>query len=197
MVLDKRSVVEVIRSLNGRLKMLSVLEYYNIDYQESGDGRYKAACPFHVDHHPSLEIYTDNESGQDSWCCYPCDLNGDCFKFIQEQTTYNHSEAIKIAQSIIKGLGTGGIVLNKDYREQQEKRRQRKKLFTIRHGLNVQYREWLKSLKGTAKYQKMCEKVNEIFEEMDTIVESGDYNKAMDYLFAREEKLVQAIKRTK
>jgi len=195
-VLDKRSIVEVIRSLNGRLKMIPILEYYEIDYQESGDGRYKAVCPFHTDHHPSLEIYTDNDSGQDSWCCYPCDLNGDCFKFIQEQTT-NHTEAVKVAQAIIKGLGTGGMVLSKDYKEQQEKRRQQKKLFAIRHDLNVQYREWLKSLKGTAKYQEMCERVDKIFEEIDAVVKSDDYKKAADYLFAKEEKLAQAVKRTK
>jgi DNA primase len=176
--------------------MISVLEYYSIDYQESGDGRYKAICPFHTDHHPSLEIYTDNDSGQDSWCCYPCDLNGDCFRFIQQQTA-NHSEAVKVAQNIIKSSGANGVVLNKDYRQQQEKRREQKKLFTVQHGLNIQYREWLRSLKGTTKYQSAVERVDKIFEEIDNIIESGDYNKAMDYLFVKEEKLAQAIKRTK
>jgi hypothetical protein len=145
---------------------------------------------------PSLEIFTDNDSGQDSWCCFPCDLNGDCFRFIQ-QMTGSFKEAVAVAQEIIKGLKIDGAALNQKYKEQQEKRRMAKKLFVIQHRLGVQYRDWLESLRDSPRYEQARGRVDEIFQEMDEIVAAGDYEKADAYLREKEQKLRDIIEKSK
>ena len=40
---------------------------------------YRAICPFHDDHRPSLVIWPDSQR----WKCYPCNLGGDVFTWVQ------------------------------------------------------------------------------------------------------------------
>jgi hypothetical protein len=51
---------------------------------------YLALCPFHEDHHPSLVIWP--KSGR--WRCYPCDLGGDVFAWVQAHGKMTFREAV-------------------------------------------------------------------------------------------------------
>jgi hypothetical protein len=41
---DKRAIIEQIRGINFKLKILPILDYYQIDYTEHIEGRYRAIC---------------------------------------------------------------------------------------------------------------------------------------------------------
>lgn len=186
---DKRAVVELIRALNGQLNMPAVLDYYGIDYDNNHHSRFKVRCPFHNDSRPSLNIYTDNESGQDSWWCPVCNENGDCFRFLQMMTT-SHKESKAIAQEIIKGIGSGRAT-NPKYKALLERRKQRKRIHLLEYRLGIRYRDWLDSLREHPQYEEACRKVDAIFEEMDTLIEVGDYRKAIDFIKEKARKLKQ------
>ena len=186
--MDRKGLLELISSLNNQLKILAILEYYSVDYEEVYSGRYKALCPFHNDHAPSLLVFTDNESGRDSWWCPPCDENGDCFRFIQLMVE-DHKEAVEVAQEITKKHGGKGGTNNAKYKEIQRKRRQEKKLLLRSHTLGVSYRDWLKTLKGTSTYKKACQRVDQIFEEMDKMLGGDDYKAATAFLRDKEKRL--------
>lgn len=187
---DKRAVIEHIRALNSQLNMPAVLNYYGMDYDDNHHDRFKVVCPFHNDSRPSLNIYTDNESGQDSWWCPVCTDNGDCFRFIQMMTN-SHKEATAVAGEIIKGIGIDHAV-NPKYKAQLEKRKLRKRIQLIEYKLGVRYRDWLSSLKGHPQYEEACKKVDAIFEQIDTLVETGEYKKAVDLIKEKARKLRKA-----
>ena len=62
-----------------------------LDLRRQGSN-FVAICPWHDDHKPSLQI---NPSRQ-TWKCWPCDLGGDVFSFIQQQEGVGFREALTI-----------------------------------------------------------------------------------------------------
>ncbi len=172
-VQDKRSIIEFIRSMNSRLNMSGILMYYGIDFDGEDMDRYKVLCPFHNDHTPSLHVITDNESGQDSWVCYVCNENGDCFRFLQRMTT-THQEAVEHAQEIIASIGAG-YAANPAYQKALEQRKQKKKAEEIIYRLGVKYREWLDSIKDKPFHKQACKKVETIFYDLTLLMEAKQY----------------------
>jgi len=186
--MDKRALLEVIQGFNNRLRLLEILDYYEIDYnEECTSGRFRCLCPFHNDHAPSLIIYTDNESGQDSWWCPPCDETGDCFRFIQMMEK-SFQESVEVARKVVKASGNK-TTSNGKYKEAQHRRKQEKKLLMQAHDLGVHYREWLKDLQGTKHYENGCKRVDEIFREIDDLLQEGDYRKVLEFLREKRKKL--------
>jgi len=193
---DKRSVVEHIRSINSQLNMRAVLGYYDIEFDDhGGNDRFKVKCTFHDDSNPSMQIFTDNESGQDSWWCPVCNENGDCFRFIQMMTK-EYKESLNVAQSIIKG-GTGGSVSNPRYKAMLERQRLRKKVYLFDYKLGVKYRDWLISLEDDPKYIEACIKVDEVFKHLDRLVEAGQYEQALEFIREKVKKLRNILIRKK
>lgn len=45
---------------------------HGLETTQDGQGREKALCPFHDDHHPSLKLFPDG-----GWRCFVCDIGGD------------------------------------------------------------------------------------------------------------------------
>ena len=76
------SLNKEIAQLNKKVPLTKVLDHFDIDY-DALDDRFRIACPFHEDEHPSLIIYTDNDDGRDTFWCPPCDQAGDAFLFIR------------------------------------------------------------------------------------------------------------------
>lgn len=153
-----------IREINGRLDILSILEFYGIEYEESSSGRYKCICPFHNDHSPSLNIYTDNDHGEDSWSCYVCNINGDCFRFIRQMSD-DHKQAKQIASSLASGQAARAVSAR--HKAIQKKLKLKKKLFINHNELGVRYREWLLSLKDSDKYEEACKRVDSVYKHID------------------------------
>jgi len=73
---------KLIESLKKQVKLVTVLDYFEIEYEES-DERFRIVCPFHDDQVPSLIIYNNNEDGYDTFWCPPCPRTGDSFEFIR------------------------------------------------------------------------------------------------------------------
>lgn len=185
---DKRSKIEHIKALNSRLNMRAVLGYYCVEYEDQGRPRFKVKCPFHNDHSPSLQIFTDNESGQDSWWCPVCNDNGDCFRFIQSMT-HNHKKSLEVAQEIIKGIGSESTAIDPKYKEALEKQKIRKRVYLLDYKLGLTYRDWLETLEGHPQYEKACERVDEIFKELDTLTEEEKFKEAIEFIKKKLDRL--------
>lgn len=72
-----------LKEISHSTSLLEVLEYYGIEYVNSGTDRYKCVCPFHNDHNPSMVIYTNENNKDESFCCYVDNIAGDPFHFIR------------------------------------------------------------------------------------------------------------------
>jgi DNA primase len=54
--------------------------------------KYKALCPFHDDHNPSMEVNPDRQSFK----CWACGAGGDIFDFVQSYERVEFSEALRM-----------------------------------------------------------------------------------------------------
>ena len=54
--------------------------------------KFKALCPFHDDHNPSLELNPDRQS----YKCWSCGAGGDIFDFVKEYERVDFGEALKM-----------------------------------------------------------------------------------------------------
>ncbi len=54
-----------------------------IEVQRTGEGKGKALCPFHDDHHPSLHFFVSNQDGAHLFKCHVCGNGGDAFEFVK------------------------------------------------------------------------------------------------------------------
>ena len=53
---------------------------------------FKALCPFHNDHNPSMFVYPE----RGTWRCWVCDAGGDCFSWVEKYDNVDFFEALKI-----------------------------------------------------------------------------------------------------
>lgn len=60
------------------------------DYGMDPDRRGYVKCPFHDDHHPSMQVYTD----QKGFYCFSCKKHGDIFNLFQQITGMNFAQAV-------------------------------------------------------------------------------------------------------
>ena len=54
--------------------------------------KYKALCPFHDDHNPSLELNPDRQSFK----CWSCGAGGDIFDFVKDYERVDFPEALRM-----------------------------------------------------------------------------------------------------
>lgn len=71
------------------LPMRDVCAHYHINVGRNG----KAICPFHSDHHPSMQVYP-HDGG---FHCFVCGANGSVIDFIQRMENISFGDAIEIA----------------------------------------------------------------------------------------------------
>lgn len=71
------------------LPMRDVCAHYHINVGRNG----KAICPFHSDHHPSMQVYP-HDGG---FHCFVCGANGSVIDFIQRMESISFGDAIEIA----------------------------------------------------------------------------------------------------
>ena len=62
-----------------------------LDVQRSGS-KFKALCPFHDDHNPSLELNPDRQSFK----CWSCGAGGDIFDFVKDYERVDFPEALRM-----------------------------------------------------------------------------------------------------
>jgi len=74
------------------MKILEVVESYNIKLTQIGEDTYRGFCPFHDDiRTPNFTVYMQT----DSWFCYTCNVGGDAFDFIALVENISKGEAVK------------------------------------------------------------------------------------------------------
>lgn len=56
-----------------------------------GGAEFKALCPFHDDHTPSMVVYPDRQTFR----CWSCNTGGDCFSWVQEFDKVEFREALE------------------------------------------------------------------------------------------------------
>ena len=101
------SVLIDFAALCSAVPMERVLAAYGIQVQ-----RGKALCPFHADHHPSMQVYPDG------YYCFACGSGGDAVKFISRM------EGIKNSAAAMRLSEIGGIAPTQaDYRGRERVRR--------------------------------------------------------------------------
>ncbi len=54
--------------------------------------KYKALCPFHDDHNPSMEVNPDRQS----YKCWSCGAGGDIFDFVKDYERVDFPEALRM-----------------------------------------------------------------------------------------------------
>jgi hypothetical protein len=69
--------------------IVSVIEGYT-KLRKSGS-RYYGVCPIHKDKHPSMAVY----SSQQTWHCFGCGRCGDVFDFVQAVENVDFKEALR------------------------------------------------------------------------------------------------------
>jgi DNA primase len=71
--------------------------------RRDGSHKYKALCPFHDDHNPSLEVNTERQSFK----CWACGAGGDIFDFVKDYERVEFPEALRMLAE------RAGVVLDK------------------------------------------------------------------------------------
>lgn len=78
-----------------------------IPIEKKGSNSYKAICPFHDDHDPSLSI----SKSRQIYKCFVCQKGGNVFTFVQEYEKVDYIQAVaKVASMINYPLDTSKIV---------------------------------------------------------------------------------------
>ncbi len=97
-----------INEIRNKADIVSVISRY-IPVDKSGKS-YRARCPFHNDHDPSLHISTDKQI----YKCFVCGAGGNVFSFVQNYKKVNFVEAVGEVADII------GYHLSVDTTEKKE-----------------------------------------------------------------------------
>ena len=86
---------EDIKAIRQQADIVDVMSHY-ITLEKQGKN-YKAICPFHDDHDPSLSISTDKQIFK----CFVCGTGGNVFTFVQKIENISFLEAVcKVAEWI-------------------------------------------------------------------------------------------------
>ena len=78
-------------------------------FRDADKAEAKALCPFHEDHHPSLNVNVRDRSKQGAYHCFACGAAGDVFGFVQQAgEAPSFEEAVRLlATEVGIGVGTG------------------------------------------------------------------------------------------
>ncbi|WP_436644548.1 CHC2 zinc finger domain-containing protein [Microbaculum sp. FT89] len=82
----------------------AVFTHYGIALEKDGTkaGQFKAICPFHEDHKPSLKINTE----RNLYNCFPCDAGGNILEFVKAMEGSDNLRDAAITLASICGIET-------------------------------------------------------------------------------------------
>ena len=78
-------------AIKNAIDIVALAGEYLPNISRSGS-KYKALCPFHDDHNPSLELNPDRQS----YKCWSCGAGGDVFEFVKEIERVEFPEALRM-----------------------------------------------------------------------------------------------------
>lgn len=158
------------KKLMDSIEILDVFRHYNLRVIHDGSGRFKCHCPFHQDRTPSLKIYPN----ENSWWAYCCSRGTNVWDFIR------HKEGdFSAAEEVLKELATIELPedplddLVNELREKTEKEH-RQKIEAIVYLIGITLRDFLIEMKNRPEYEVCCKNVDELFVELDELVDCED-----------------------
>lgn len=77
-------------AIKNAVDIVKLVGDYGLSLHRAGS-RYKAACPWHDDRHPSLEVNPDRQTFK----CWVCNIGGDVFEFVQRMDRVEFPEALR------------------------------------------------------------------------------------------------------
>lgn len=77
-------------AIKNAVDIVKLVGDYGLSLHRAG-ARYKAACPWHDDRHPSLEVNPDRQTFK----CWVCNIGGDVFEFVQRMDRVEFPEALR------------------------------------------------------------------------------------------------------
>ncbi len=89
-------------AIKNAVDIVALVGDYPLNLRRVGN-KYKALCPFHQDHNPSLEVNPERQS----YKCWSCGAGGDIFDFVQNYEHVDFAEALRMLAD------RAGIVLEK------------------------------------------------------------------------------------
>lgn len=88
-------------NMKERIKKAFPLEEFfqreGINLIPTGDGKFKAICPFHDDKNPSLSI----DTGKQLWHCFGCNEGGDIFNYVMKKLGLDFKEALQYLSNVL------------------------------------------------------------------------------------------------
>lgn len=85
-------MTDPVQEIKQRLAISDVVRDYTALHPGSGSGNFKALCPFHDDHDPSLVV---SDAKGFAWC-FSCNNGGDIFSFVQKIENCSFPEALRL-----------------------------------------------------------------------------------------------------
>jgi DNA primase len=89
-------------AIKNAVDIVALIGEYPLNLRRVGN-KYKALCPFHQDHNPSLEVNPERQS----YKCWSCGAGGDIFDFVKNYEHVDFAEALRMLAD------RAGIVLEK------------------------------------------------------------------------------------
>ncbi len=85
---DSEAIIEFITE---NVKIVDLLEKYNLKARKENDNRYSMVCPFHSEDTPSLKIYGDTNS----YYCFGCGAGTNSLDFIRRYEKIKFTEILE------------------------------------------------------------------------------------------------------
>lgn len=101
---------EVVQKVKNAYNIVDYIRMSGVDLKESGNGSWKALCPFHTEKTPSFTVSEDFQN----YKCFGCGASGDLLTFAQETHTIGFTEALKMLAEE-KGIEIGEVATESSY----------------------------------------------------------------------------------
>lgn len=180
--------------LSHTTSILDVLDHYGITYTESSMERFKALCPFHNDHDPSLILYVHQNHIDESYYCYACNAGGDIFQFIRDmEGDFNQACHVLL---LIRKLESDQIPLEKinSLLRSQQAVKEKRSIAAINSQFSIMYRDLYQLAESPEEKSKLDSIINKRFYEFDLYLSQNPSYANVHQYFKQELLTLKKIK---
>ena len=182
--MTKRDYEDIVEYIMENIKLLDIIESYNLKIQKESEGRYTMICPFHMEDTPSLKIY-QNSGGRWTFFCFGC---GAGYSVIDFMKMYENIGFMEVINRYKQNVGaTGETIFQKILNQNKGPVFDLPNyMMSSKFRLGLILREYLKSHNGKEDFTDDC------FYQMDNFFESVE-NLNKERIDAFEEGLLERI----
>lgn len=190
-----------LRQISHSTSILSVLDFYNLEYFSIGNNRYKMVCPFHNDHDPSLVIYTSEDHIDESFCCYVDNIAGDSFHFIRKMEGNDFNKAWSVLchiNGILDSESQSIDHLDMLFHNKKQRSIDPRSVNKINYEISTSYRDLVKKnldLLDEASKIKLLQSVDKRFFELDAFLSQNPSFAEMQLFFKKEIENIKGLQK--